>query len=111
MSSSVLRPKNALAVKLSAIGQHLGEAEIIADSAEQTTPPRMNTSGEFDRVGLRHVEAIVDASHPSRELAAHGHAGADQVGTAVHRGQAASFLGRNAEGCVGHAQRLEQAFA
>ncbi len=37
--------------------------------------------------------------------------GVDHVRTAVHRGHAAPFLGRDAEGRVGHAQRLEQAFA
>ena len=37
--------------------------------------------------------------------------GGDHVRTAVHRGQAAPLLGRDAEGRVGHAQRLEQALA
>ena len=50
-------------------------------------------------------------AHPRHEFAAHGHAGGEHVRTAVHRGDTVPLFGRDAEGRVGHAQRLEQAFA
>jgi hypothetical protein len=106
-----LRPINALAIQRSAIGQHLGEAEIIADRAEQAMAAANEDVGRIGGVGLRHVEAVVGACHPGGELTAHGHAGVEQVRAAIHRRQAAPLLRGHAKRCVGHAQRLVQAFA
>src|SRR5580698_4983055 len=52
-----LAPKNARPVELSAVGQHLGEAEIIANRAEQSMAPAHEYVRRVDWVGLRYVEA------------------------------------------------------
>ena len=64
-------------------------------------PPRLESAG-----GLRGLDRGGQANFRGVE----GRAAA-YLGTAVHRGQPAPLLGRDAEGRVGHAQWLKQAFA
>ena len=103
-----LASDDTLAVEFSAIGQHLGKAEIIADRAEQAMASPCEHVRRINRIGLRNVEPVVEALHPGRELAAHGHAGVEYVRAAVHRRHAAPLLRGHAKRRIGHAQGLEQ---
>ena len=75
-----LAADDALALELAAIGQHLGEAEIVADGREQADAAARAIIRRVHRVALRHVEPVVDAAHPRDIFAAHGRPSRDQSG-------------------------------
>ena len=59
-----LAPENTVPVELAAIGQHLSEAEIIADRPEQADAPALENLGRIDRIGRRDVDAFVETLLP-----------------------------------------------
>ena len=63
-----LAPKDALALELAAIAQHLREAEVVARRAEQPVAAALERVWRIDRIGLRDVDPIVDALPPIPEI-------------------------------------------
>ena len=94
MSASVLRPMIRAPSKLPAVGQHLGEAPVVAGRCKTGHDRRAWNFWRIDRTGSRHVEAIVDASGPGFDRRASGSLRAGGIGTAVHRGQTVSLFRR-----------------
>src|SRR5580693_6516065 len=106
-----LASEDSRAVELPAIGEHLGEAKIVAGGGEQAVTAATKDIGRINRVGGRNVDPVVDAVPPSFELACDGRAWRCYIRPAIHCGQAISFVWRDLKSGIRHSERLKQPFA
>ena len=93
------------------VRQHLREAEIVARCAEQAVPATLERCRHIDRVGLHHVDSLVEAAEPLRKRVVERLTGSDEVRPAVHSCQPVTFAFRDGKRRIDHAQRFDQAFA
>ena len=100
-----LATQNPFTVKRAAVEQHLGKAQIVIHGGEETMTATRKVFRAVGRIGGGDIDLLIESAHPRFRQLGQRDTDADNIGQAIHSGEAILLVSRHAKIGVSHAQR------